>query len=388
MSSSKQPSDDPIPQFATREEEAEFWDTHDFTDYWDELEPANLKAGPNVASSILVSLDGDSLSQIYQHADAKGVNAENLVRTWILERLQATPMRLRPTIVCYADILGFRAETQRAFRSGSGEDFLQRIKGALEKAYGTVREVKSGYPPGASIFDMKVFTDNIVVAYPLGDWHRNDGEIELGTILTLFAQVQTSLALDGFFLRGAIAYGDHYQDDDVAYGDALLEAVGLDHSGGPPRLTIAPSVEPLIAQHLSYYGDFTWAPHYQQILEDPVDERLFVDYLGSELDLFPHYPIHAELLPAHRECVLKGLRDHKSDQSVWSKYMWLASYHNYSCRSFAERWDIQAPEAADDEQLAYSADAQHALDFLVPFETGQCPRPLDAHRLRSRLRAD
>ena len=87
MNSAKQPSDDPIPQFATREEEAAFWDTHDFMDYWDELEPANLKAGANVASSILVSMDGDSLSQIYQHADAKGTNAENLVRTWILERL-------------------------------------------------------------------------------------------------------------------------------------------------------------------------------------------------------------------------------------------------------------------------------------------------------------
>lgn len=88
MSGTKQPPDDPIPQFATREEEAEFWDTNDFTDYWDELEPANLEAGPNVASSILVSLDGDSLSQIYQHADAKGVNVEYLVRTWILERLK------------------------------------------------------------------------------------------------------------------------------------------------------------------------------------------------------------------------------------------------------------------------------------------------------------
>ena len=28
-----------IPEFASREEEAEFWDTHDFTDYLDELEP-------------------------------------------------------------------------------------------------------------------------------------------------------------------------------------------------------------------------------------------------------------------------------------------------------------------------------------------------------------
>ena len=388
MNAKQRPAKDPIPRFATREEEAEFWDTHDFTDYWDELQPANLDASPNLASSILVPLDGDSLSQIRQHADAKGVDAETLARTWILERLQTTPIRLRPAIVCFADILGFRAETENAFRSGSGDDFLRRIKEALDKAYGHVREANRGYPPGTSVFNMKVFTDNIVVAYPLGDYPRNDGEGELGTILSLFSQVQASLALDGFFLRGAISYGEHYQDDDVAYGDALLEAVALDQSGGPPRLTIAPSVEPLIAQHLSCYGDSTWAPHYQQLLEDPSDERLFVDYLGSELDLFPDYQIHEKLLPAHSDRVLQELHRHKSNHHVRAKYEWLASYHNYTCRSFAERWDIQAPEAADDEQLAYSADAQRALDFLVPFETGQCPRPLDANRLRSRLCTD
>ena len=87
MSSDNGHPSNPIPEFATREEIAEFWDTHDFTDYWDELEPANLEASPNLASSILVSLDGDSLSQIYRHADAKGVDVETLARTWILERL-------------------------------------------------------------------------------------------------------------------------------------------------------------------------------------------------------------------------------------------------------------------------------------------------------------
>ena len=81
------PSKDPIPHFATGREEAEFWDTHDFIDYWDELEPANLEASPNLDSSILVTLDGEALAQIYTYADAIGVNAESLVRAWILARL-------------------------------------------------------------------------------------------------------------------------------------------------------------------------------------------------------------------------------------------------------------------------------------------------------------
>jgi hypothetical protein len=86
----KQPSTkDPIPEFATREEAAEFWDTHDFDDYWDELEPANLKPGPNLASSILVPMDGESLTQICQRAKESGTDASTLARTWLLERLQA-----------------------------------------------------------------------------------------------------------------------------------------------------------------------------------------------------------------------------------------------------------------------------------------------------------
>ena len=46
MSGTKQSPDNPIPQFATREEDAEFWDTHDFADYWDEPEQANVGGQP------------------------------------------------------------------------------------------------------------------------------------------------------------------------------------------------------------------------------------------------------------------------------------------------------------------------------------------------------
>ena len=32
-----------IPDFATREEEAKFWDTHDISDYWDEMKPVKAR---------------------------------------------------------------------------------------------------------------------------------------------------------------------------------------------------------------------------------------------------------------------------------------------------------------------------------------------------------
>ena len=35
MNQDSQHTDNRIPEFATRQEEAEFWDSHDFVDFWD-----------------------------------------------------------------------------------------------------------------------------------------------------------------------------------------------------------------------------------------------------------------------------------------------------------------------------------------------------------------
>ena len=288
-------------------------------------------------------------------------------------------------IVCYADILGFRAMIEDAINSGKEEAFLRRIKRSLGKAYKIVRRARTLDGAVPAIFDMKVFTDNIVVACPLLRWN---GEPELGTMLDLFAHVQASLAADGFFLRGAITTGQHYQDDDIAYGKALLEAVDLDKAGGPPRLVIGPSLEPLIAKQLSAYGNGGWAPHYGEMLEDPHDERLFVNYLGAAFDFFPDGPIDYPLLKAHRRQVRKGLREHKSNPHVRAKYEWVATYHDYVCHTFANQHLVFGGEEVDPEWAAAAEEAQNTLEYLLPFEaepTAQPLRRLDAQRLRSRL---
>ena len=295
---------------------------------------------------------------------------------------------LQLAMVCYADILGFRSMTERAIASGGGTEFLGRIKQSLAAAYEEVRQTQTLDGMVPSIFDMKVFTDNIVVAYPLRNLSIDGGEPELGTLLMLFAEVQAGLAEDGFFLRGAITAGEHYQDDDIAYGEALLEAVDLDKSGGPPRLVIGSSVEPLISEHLAWYADGS-APHLDALLEDPRDERLFVNYLDVAFDFFTDAGINHELLAAHRENVLKGLQEHEFNPQVRPKYEWLATYHNYVCRTFASRYPVQGHEDSDPEMGAASEQAQRALEYLIPQEeVDQFPRPLDAQRLQQRLVTD
>ena len=275
-------------------------------------------------------------------------------------------------------------------KSGQQTEFLRRVKSSLAKAYDLVRNERmhNGAHPSV-FFDMKVFTDNIIVAYPLHNVDSDLGEPELGTLLMLFAEVQASLASDGFLLRGAIAVGHHYQDDDIAYGNALLEAVDLDKSGGPPRLAIGPSVDSLIAVQLTSYGDDGWAPHHQELLEDTQDETLFVNYL--ELGAFGHFPdgpADYDFLEAHRDNVCSGLSANNSNPHVRSKYEWIGTYHNFVCRTIADRFLVLDGEWADEERLATAEEAQRALDYLVPtasFPSRPKPRLLDARRLRQRL---
>ncbi len=76
-----------IPEFKTVQEEAEFWDTHDLSDYWDEFKTANVRFSKNLSEGITIRFDPQTLGQLREQARAKGIGATTLIRMWILERL-------------------------------------------------------------------------------------------------------------------------------------------------------------------------------------------------------------------------------------------------------------------------------------------------------------
>lgn len=77
-----------IPEFASREEEAKFWDTHDITDYWDELKPVRVRFAKHLSEGITIRLDPKTLAELRFCAREKGIDPTTLARMWILERLQ------------------------------------------------------------------------------------------------------------------------------------------------------------------------------------------------------------------------------------------------------------------------------------------------------------
>ena len=85
----KQQVESRIPRFQTYEEEAEFWDAHDTTEFENEFEPIEVTfARPLIKRALTVPLDEQVVKQLRRVARQKDIDPAALARTWILDRLQ------------------------------------------------------------------------------------------------------------------------------------------------------------------------------------------------------------------------------------------------------------------------------------------------------------
>jgi hypothetical protein len=80
MKKSKLPTTDSI------EKLSEFWDTHDVSDFEDQLEEVAEPVFVRSAA-IKVRLQSREAQALEKMAHAKGVSGEELVRTWVLEKI-------------------------------------------------------------------------------------------------------------------------------------------------------------------------------------------------------------------------------------------------------------------------------------------------------------
>src|SRR4051794_27323893 len=84
-----------IPKFSSYEEEAEFWDTHSFEEFADELVPVELKLSPSrLTHGLTVRLDTSTLSLLRASATTKGMAPTTLIRQWIKEKLREDNLAL------------------------------------------------------------------------------------------------------------------------------------------------------------------------------------------------------------------------------------------------------------------------------------------------------
>ena len=261
---------------------------------------------------------------------------------------------LRQSVVAFVDILGYRNLVTTAFADGSGEALLKELHESLSSALKSLNELDEEHNP---IFDAfpnlpdrfrtQSFTDNLVIGYPI----YRDGEIELGDVISKLSFFQLELAMNGFFVRGAISVGDLFIDDVTVIGPGLIEAyAGESQYARDPRVILTESAREAVAQHMGYYGNPKLSPQEGVLLKD-ADGQYFLDYLqtlwiaGSE-----HGPFYDELIK-HKQSIEHRLVKHQSSPPIWAKYAWSAKYHNYFCDRYSEfdeqhKIDVSSYEAA------------------------------------------
>jgi hypothetical protein len=78
-----------IPQTDSIQELAHFWDTHDLTDFKDELEEVNESVF-ELLTQLFVPLDPKELEALRALTKSRDTSPVDLIREWVLEHIEAS----------------------------------------------------------------------------------------------------------------------------------------------------------------------------------------------------------------------------------------------------------------------------------------------------------
>ncbi|OGE34020.1 hypothetical protein A3C59_00705 [Candidatus Daviesbacteria bacterium RIFCSPHIGHO2_02_FULL_36_13] len=73
-------------------EEVEWWDKHDFTEFWDELDDVKVIVDLEKPKeeTLVLRLQKDTKEKLEKVAKKKGINVSSLARLWLTQRLQSS----------------------------------------------------------------------------------------------------------------------------------------------------------------------------------------------------------------------------------------------------------------------------------------------------------
>jgi hypothetical protein len=233
--------------------------------------------------------------------------------------------QLKNSIVLIADVLGFSNLVMESFENGTLDSTLGRVWEALVPRLRRLNE--PSVPQLGRPFELKVFTDNVVIGWPI----QHGGEAEFGSVVMVAAYYQLELALDGLFVRGAMDIGPAYIDRYFAFGPPVIASHQLEtNKARYPRIVLSEKLEALICKYLQYYADPLQSGVNSELLRD-ADGMLFIDYLNVVItgaDTIDFTEVR-ELLLRHGQSIVQQVGKHTTESTVKDKFQWAANYHNY-----------------------------------------------------------
>lgn len=87
--SSRRSESQKLPVTDSIAELARFWDTHDVTDYLDQLKEVTEPVfDPDLQRTMILHLEPGEAEAVAEKAKARGIEKEALIREWVLEKLE------------------------------------------------------------------------------------------------------------------------------------------------------------------------------------------------------------------------------------------------------------------------------------------------------------
>lgn len=180
---------------------------------------------------------------------------------------------VKKSFCVFLDILGFSQKIIDAENASISNELLQNLKRVLEKSYAELRD-------DDGLWEMRTFTDNVVLGYPIGRSYDQSGESDFAFLFEAIARFQFNMVLEGYFIRGGWSVGELFMDDTFVFGKSLIESVKNEKEAKSPRILFSSDMKAMINSHLGFYSDSYTAPQQYDVLQDN-SGNYFVNYLSQ-----------------------------------------------------------------------------------------------------------
>jgi hypothetical protein len=134
--------------------------------------------------------------------------------------------QLQPSVAAFVDFLGYKEDVEAAFKRGNGQMELERLRTALDNAYQHLQASRDSSFVGKRRLEYKSFTDCLVIGRPITQFHQDarDAVFAVDDVINYLGFLQMQFSCMGYFLRGGVAIGELYMDQDMVFGQALIDA--------------------------------------------------------------------------------------------------------------------------------------------------------------------
>jgi len=255
-------------------------------------------------------------------------------------------------VIAYIAILGLKEKVSRA---GTNPNKVKSIYSQLKisKKWADAIRITSQHHSKIPI-KIQMFSDTIVISSPIVTYES------FHYVLYYVANFQLFMTLSGVFFRGCITIGDHYQDSNIFFGPAFINACELEKIAVWPRIIIDPdALRDLEIDRAALINSHD--------CRADADGIVYLDYLTLCFEYYRwrlkhnktmFHPYPENELVRHLAAIYRALRTKsvKSDLGIQAKYHSLACYHNAVIEEIGDRLT---------KTLAYARDTRTLLHFML-----------------------